>query len=104
MRADHHDFVLQIRAGNFRDSVVGHEIVAVKLHLKISGNFQLLALLDHAHQPIVIFHGDCDLRWHRRGVGGPDCARTSGTCRIGRAGAGLSRGSLGDKKRSTIAL
>ena len=71
VRAEHHHFVLEIAAGNFRDGVVSHEIGIVKLHLEIHGHLQVLAVLDDPHQPIVIFGGEGDLRRYGGSIRGP---------------------------------
>ena len=72
MRAHHHDLILQIGARNFRDGVIGHRVVVMKLYFQVRGNLEALVALNHVNQAVVIFDSQRDLRGNVRRAGGPD--------------------------------
>ena len=59
--AQHHELVLQVGAGDLGDRVVGHQVVVVELDREVDGHLELLALLAHPDQPVVVLLGDDDL-------------------------------------------
>src|SRR4051812_27225116 len=72
MGAEHDNFVFEISAANFGQGVVGHGIVIMKLHLQVDSHFEFFTLLDHSHEPVVIFRGKSDLSWNGRSIGRPN--------------------------------
>jgi hypothetical protein len=56
--AEHDDFVVQVRAGNFADDVVSHGIVVIEargdVHFEANGN----PALNEAHHAVVLLGGD----------------------------------------------
>ena len=57
----HDELVFQIGAGNLGDGVVSHRVVVMELNRKLDGHLDLLALLAHPDQSVVVFLGDDDL-------------------------------------------
>src|SRR5690349_1610470 len=68
MPAKHDDLILQIRAGNLSDGIIGHQVVVLELNLQVHRHFQLLALLNHSSHSVVILGGDSYLRRNDRNV------------------------------------
>ncbi len=65
--SDHHNFILQIRAGNFADDV--HSLlVVVKLGFKIDRQLHAAPFLNHPHKTIVVFRRDDDLNGNLRSI------------------------------------
>src|SRR5262245_38627970 len=54
MSPDHHDLVFEIRAGNFGDHVVAHQILVVKLRIELYFEFDRDAFGLHTHQALVM--------------------------------------------------
>ena len=67
-----------VGAGDFGQGVVAHQVAVVELGLDLDGHLELLAGLDHVHEPVVLLGGQHDLRRAGRGVGGPRRGRASG--------------------------
>ena len=59
--AQHDELVFQVRAGDLGDRVVGHQVVVMKLDREIDGDLDLLALLAHPDQAVIVFLGQDEL-------------------------------------------
>ena len=104
MATKHDNLVLQIRAGNFGDGVVGHEVVIMELRRDVDDHLELLALFDHAYQAVVVLLGDDDLGWDLRRILVPGRNPPGRRC-LARHGKGNSRNAgAGDEERAAIAL
>ncbi len=83
--AQHHDLVRQVRAGNLRHRVVGHQVIVVKLGPDVDLELDLLFFVQQARDPVVVLerhrqrrHADALAGLARAGAAEPQRAAVPG--------------------------